>query len=195
MLGQLYMNTLRGMNNHTASVDPNAPIPRPGQPTNAQITPLLGNAGPYVNQDIDAFNAQQTIPGTWNGQPIPQSPSSTSVNIPGYGNAPVTYSAGMGEAGFNGSEPPRGSGWRPRNFNQLFAGVLSQHMNESMSPGQWAGLLQGQQPQSAPQQQTAFTPAGMYGNQAMQMAGVRGPDSYPNGLLGGKRGAFRPGGK
>lgn len=40
-------------------------------------------------------------------------------------------------------------------------------------------------------------PAGPYGRQAMMMAGLLGRpgEGYPSGLLGGKRGPFRPGGK
>lgn len=198
MYRQLMRDTLRGTNNGATNVDPTAPIPHPGQPTNYQMTPALGGMGPYVNQEVNAFNAPQTIPGTWNGRPIPPSPTSTSVHIPGYGNAPVNYQPGMSDAAFNGTPPPSASGWHPTNTRALMGGLLARYMNESMTPQQWAGMLQGQgqpQPQQQ-QQQTAFMPAGMYGRQAMQMAGVRGPDSYPNGLLGGgKGGAYRPRGK
>jgi hypothetical protein len=128
-INQALLNTLRGMNNGAATVDPNAPIPRPGQPTNTQITPLLGNMGPYVNQDVNAFNAQQTIPG------------------------------------LTGYAPPQ---------------QVQQPPGQQMPPSQ-------------------FRPAGLYGRQAMMMAGLLSPnsppgDTYPNGLLGGKD-AFRPGGK
>lgn len=127
---QLMLDSLRGMNNRGSgsSYDPNMPIPRPGQPTNYQMTPLMGSYGPYVNQDITAFNAPQTIPG------------------------------------LTGEAPPQRFGPPPQ----------------------------------APMSQ--FQPAGPYARQAMSMAGLLSPntppgDTYPNGLLGSKGGAYRPGGK
>lgn len=49
----------------------------------------------------------------------------------------------------------------------------------------------------APPQQQPFSPNGMYGQQAMMLAGLlgRSGQGYPSGPLGGKRGPFRPGGK
>lgn len=198
-INQAMLDALRGMNTRTATVDPNAPIPRPGQPTNTQIAPMLGNMGAYVNQDVNAFNAQQTVPGTWNGQPIQNQPTSTNVAIPGYGNVPINHSMGMSDAAFNGTPPPSASGWHPTNTRALFGQLISQYMNESTTPQQWAGLLQ-QQGQAGQQQQAPYMPNGMYGRQAMQLAGTYSPntppgDTYPNGLLGGKGGGFRPGGK
>lgn len=196
-INQAMVDTLRGMNTRASgsTYDPNIPIPRPGQPTNYQMTPLLGDMGPAVNQDINAFNAQQTIPGTFNGRPIPQSPTSTSVNIPGYGPAPVTYGPGMGEAAFNGTPPPTPTGWHPSRTRQLFAGVLAQHMNNTMSGADWQAMLasgNGQNMQGG--QRQTMPPPGTYGRQAMNMAGLLAPppgDTYPSG----GKGRFRPGGK
>ena len=118
-------------------------------------------------------SAAAPIPGTWNGRPIPQTPT--------------------------GSVP---SGMHPsqQNAQGLLNGVLSQYMNNSYTPEQWRGLLPAgagnQVPQVAPQ---PFAAAGPYGGQAARMAGLLPApapnDTYPHGLLGGKRGSFRPGGK
>jgi hypothetical protein len=189
---QLRLDTLRGMNNagSGAVYDPNMPIPRPGQPTNYQLPPLLGSMGSYVNQDVNGFNAPQTIPGTFNGRPVPQSPTSTSVTIPGYGSVPVGYGGGLSDQSFYGSEPQNGVSamWR-----QLVPGLLSNSTAQGMTPELAQSLVPGQQPIAPPQSATNMP--GAYGRQAMQMAGLRGPDSYPNGLLGGGKGGFRPGGK
>jgi hypothetical protein len=92
-------------------------------------------------------------------------------------------------------------------FNQPIPGLTGQYGGYGgiPLPGQpTPGGLLAQVPQPAPQpqqrQQSAFMPNGMYGRQAMQLAGTYSPntppgDTYPNGLLGGKGGAFRPGGK
>lgn len=183
-------------------IDPNT-----GQPvytTQANYDEMVGryNANQSFQDSLGAGIPGLTAPvsGTFNGRPIPPSPTSGGVNIPGYGNVSVPYTPGFGDAALSGRPPPDASGWHPTGTRQLFGGLLSQYMNESMGPQQWAGTLQQGQAPPAQQQQQTFMPNGMYGRQAMQLAGTYSPntppgDTYPNGLLGGKGGGFRPGGK
>lgn len=185
---QAMLDAIRGMNTRTATVDPNAPIPLPGQPTNTQVTGLVGSRFPadsYVNQDVTGFNAQQTIPGQsggYAGIPMPGQPAYSMPQA-----QPLPGGTPMVPSGTGG-----GNGWGSRlHTRELISGLLAQ-----MPPSS----IPGPAPQSMPQQQqTSFMPNGMYGRQAMQLAGTYSPntppgDTYPNGLLGGK-GAFRPGGK
>ena len=155
-----------------------------------------------MNTNTAAGDANAPIPGTWNGRPIPQNPTSTSVMIPGYGNAPVTYGPGMGDPAFYGTPPPTGSGWRP-NFdrtNSLMSGVMSQYMNDSLSPEQWRGLLPGRGASVPALPTQGAIPMSNYGAQASQMAGLLGAAPQPQqqmggGLLGGGKGFRIPGGK
>jgi hypothetical protein len=217
MYRNMMLEGLRSSNNALAGGYQNAPIPRPGQPTNYQI-PSTGlaeqfspQAGNYINQDLSAFNAQQQIPGQsglmpgaaagmWNGRPLPQQqPTSTNVSIPGYGNVPVNHnSAGLSAGSMNGPMQPSGSGMERTlgvGLNRLIPGLLSEHANETMTSDQWRGLLPAGQSQQGQLARGPGFSGGAYGNQAAQMAGVM-PARNPNGLLGGKRGGgFRPGGK
>jgi hypothetical protein len=116
-------------------------------------------------------------------------------------NAPIpTWNGGPMPVRSPGSVP---SGWHPNQdaSRAMMGGVVSQYMNNNLTPEQWQTLLpvgmQGGTPQTAPQ---PFVSAGPYGGQAAQLAGLlpvqpqNAPGPYPMGLLGGK-GPFRPGGK
>jgi hypothetical protein len=79
-------------------------------------------------------------------------------------------------------------------------GLLSDPMSQSYTPQQWHGLLPAGRGNQIPQQAPArFAATGPYGNQAASMAGLlpmlAGNNTPPSGLLGGRRGTFRPGGK
>lgn len=178
---QLYLDTLRGGNARSSTVDPNAPIPLPGQPTNTHINPSFGSAFPnssYVNQDTDAFNAPQTIPLP--GQPTPYGMTQAQ---PLPGGTPMNLNGG----------PPNGGWGDTARLRERWSGLIGGLLAQQQPPG--IPQAAPQAPLGQQQQQASFAPAGMYGRQAMQMAGMRGPDSYPNGLLGGGKGPFRPGGK
>lgn len=122
-----------------------------------------------------------------------------------------------GAAPIPGTQPQSSYGGmhpNPQNTQSMMNGLLSQYMNQAYTPADWRGLLPQGQGSTVPQQPPApgggGAMAGPYGRQAMLMAGLLSPnamppttmppaaqpgDTYPNGLLGGKRGAFRPGGK
>jgi hypothetical protein len=101
-----------------------------------------------------------------------------------------------------GQQPLSFSSWHPNmNSNRsMMGGLMSEFMNGTYSPADWRGLLpQGQGNTLPPPQQNQMPMAGPYGQQAMQMAGLLPQENqggtYPAGLLGGKMGHFRPGGK
>lgn len=153
----------------------NQTIPMPGQPTNSWYTQqqqIPGQSGLMPG----------AAAGMWNGQQIPQTPQNSQ---PGWMRT--------------GDISPHTSEMAPRNTRSLISGLMSQYMNGAMTSDQWRGLLPAGQSQQGQLAQGPGFSGGNYGNQAAQMAGVlpaRNPnDTYPNGLLGGKRGGFRPGGK
>jgi hypothetical protein len=142
-----------------------------------------------------AFNASAGMPipgvsgqyGGYGGIPTPGQPADYMPQAqPLPGGTPMDVARTPG--------PPTGNMGNTARTREaarnLIGGLLSQ-----MPPSS----IPGSAPQSMPQQQSAFMPNGMYGRQAMQLAGTYSQntppgDTYPNGLLGGK-GAFRPGGK
>lgn len=101
--------------------------------------------------------------------------------------------------------PTSGLHPNPAGTRGLLAGVGSDWMNQNMSSSDWTSLLPvGRAPPPAvgggpaPMSPAPSAP-GPYGQQAMQMAGLLGPQqSQPQGegLLGGPKRGFRvPGGK
>lgn len=171
-INQAMVDSFRNMNTRQsgAAYDPNMPIPRPGQPTNYQMTPLLGSYGPYVNQDIAAFNGPQQIPMP--GRPAYTMPQ--AQQIPGGTPMDLTDGGPTGQVGNTAAARARTA--------SLIGGLLAQQPSPNIPMQQMAPQQQ--------QQPMPMGPPGYYGRQAMGMAGLP-----PNGLLGGGKGTFRPGGK
>lgn len=166
-------------------------IPRRTDPNTGQT--YIGTEAGY-DELVGRYDANQSFQNSFN-QGIP----GVTSQYGGYGGIPLP-----GRPAYSPPQPTAGTDLR----------LNGPHRTQGMLGSAVAGLLtqlgqqqqsqQGQQPTSnlqpallsQQQQPTPFAPSGMYGRQAMQMAGVPGPDSYPNGLLGGGKGsAFRPGGK
>lgn len=114
---QPMLDVMRQMQTTTAgsAYDPNTPIPRPGQPTNTQITPLpfSNNVSPgamnYINQDINAFNAPQAIPGlTGIAPPQQQFPYQQQMPTSGFRPAGPYGRQALGLAGLLSANTPPG---------------------------------------------------------------------------------------
>lgn len=156
-----------------------------------------GQYNQYMNETYlpqQAFNASASMPipgvtgsyGGYGGIPLPGQPTDYMPQMQSLpGGTPMNLSGGPPNGGWGDTAATR------ERTRALIGGLLAQ---------QQSPVIPQPAPQPGQQQQTAFMPAGMYGRQAMQLAGTYSPntppgDTYPNGLLGGKGGGFRPGGK
>lgn len=159
-------------------------------------TMTTGAANEYMH---DVYLPQQDFNASAN-MPIPGVTGSygSGANIPRPGQPAYAMPEAQplpGGTPMNPSGSGGGSGWgtgagAQNMMNGMVAGLLAGQPSTAIPMGQ--GLPMAQQPVAR------FDAPGAYGQQAMGMAGLLSPhtppDTYPNGLLGGKR-PFRPGGK
>lgn len=159
----------------------NAPIPRPGQPTNTQPTQMSGPGQSQWNQLNGQLVGDTYLP-----------PGASTVDV---GNGWYEVHHGGGRVGTLRPGGNNGRFINDTNWNMPTPGVPG--LPSATPPA--GGGTGGGMAQPSP----AFTASGPYGRQAMQLAGLlgqpQGPAPVPadsGGLLGGPKRGFRiPGGK
>lgn len=158
------------------SFNNNAPIPRPGQPTNTQPTQMSGPGQSQWNQLNGQLVGDTYLP-----------PGASTVDV-GKGWYEVHHGGGR-----VGTLRPGGNNGRfinDTNWNMPTPGVPALPSSGATGGGMGGGMVQPS---------PAFAASGPYGQQAQQLAGLLAQPQAPadsGGLLGGPKRGFRiPGGK